>query len=146
MIKEFFQSFKRYTKEEVDLLNPLLLAYIGDAIFELFIRVELFSKGIKNVKELNKSVREYVMACAQSNIMKEIYPLLNDEEVNVLRRGRNAKSTNIPKSSKVIEYKYATGFEALLGYLFLLDRIDRLMEILKLSLECIKGEENKNES
>jgi len=142
MLNDFFKGFRKYTKEEVDLLNPLLLAYIGDAIFELFIRVELFNRGNKNVKELNRKVKDYVMACAQSTIIKGLFPLLTEEEESILRRGRNAKSTNIPKSSKVIEYKYATGFEALLGYLFLLGRMDRLMELLKLSLDSIRGEEN----
>lgn len=118
----------------VNQYSPLVLAYIGDAVYELFIRTLLVCEGNAPVNKLHKRSISYVKAKAQSNIIHGLMNLLTQEEQDVVRRGRNAKSGTIPKNADVTEYKYATGFESLVGYLYLKGDSKRLIEILKLSV------------
>lgn len=121
--------------KEARQLSPLQLAYVGDAVYELFIRHYILSKKNISVHELHKESIKYVKAKAQKDILFEIKESLTEEEWNTAKRGRNAKSGTIPKNADVQDYKYATGFEALIGFLYLLKRYDRLTEILELILE-----------
>lgn len=118
------QSFEGDPKQ----LSPLVLAYVGDAVFELYIRTQLAAQRAR-VQALHKAAVQYVRAKSQAEIVHAWEPLLTEEEKEVVRRGRNARST-APKSASVIEYKYSTGFEALLGYLYLSRREERLLELL----------------
>jgi ribonuclease III family protein len=112
------------------LLPPLTLAYIGDAVYDLFIRRRLLEKGHVRVGELHKHAVKYVRARAQAAAVAELHPRLSEEEQDVVRRGRNAKSHAAPKGSDAAEYAASTSFETLAGYLYLAGRFDRLEEVL----------------
>ena len=135
MLDNFFE----YTRNEINLsendinqLSPLVLAYIGDSVFEVFIRTSLIIDTSSSVHKLHKRSIEFVKAKAQSDRVHRISEFLTLEEQNIVRRGRNAKSGTIPKNADVTEYKYATGFESLLGFLYLKKDYKRLLEILKM--------------
>jgi len=112
----------------VEELSPLALAYVGDAVFELYIRTKLAAYPAK-VHDLHRSAVKYVQAARQAEIIHAWEPDLTDEEREVVRRGRNAKS-GVPRSSGVAEYRYSTGMEALLGFLYLSGRQERLLHLL----------------
>lgn len=109
--------------------SPLVLAFIGDVVYDLIIRTKIVLKGNKQVNKIHKDVREYVKAESQAHRIRLIEPYLTENEVAVYKRGRNAKSGSVPKNAKLIDYKMATGFEALIGYLFLKKEYERLMEL-----------------
>ncbi|NMB97703.1 MAG: Mini-ribonuclease 3 [Clostridiaceae bacterium] len=112
--------------------SPLVLAYLGDAVYEVFIRTYVVANNNVPVYRLHKYSTNYVKAKAQSDIIHRIVDLLTDEEKDIVRRGRNTKSATIPKNADVTEYKYATGLESLLGYIYLKKDYKRLMELLKM--------------
>jgi ribonuclease-3 family protein len=118
------QSFEGDPKQ----LSPLVLAYVGDAVFELYIRTQLAAQRGR-IHELHKAAVHYVQAKSQAEIVHQWEPLLTEEEKVIVRRGRNARSTP-PRSAAVADYKYSTGFEALLGYLYLSRQEERLLELL----------------
>lgn len=121
---------------EIVSLNPLVLAYIGDAVFEVYIRTFVIADHPdKTVHKLHLLSTDFVKAHAQSDVVHEISPILTEVELNIIKRGRNSKSGNVPKNADVIEYRTATGFEALVGYLYLTGDIDRLIEILEYSMK-----------
>lgn len=120
---------------EVMNLQPLVLAYIGDAVYETYIRTMLVVNKKTNVNMLHKMSVKYVKAKSQSDIIHRIVDNLTPEEQDVVRRGRNAKSATVPKHAEITDYRYSTGFEALIGYLYLMNDKDRLMEILRLAVE-----------
>ena len=122
----------KFSEAQINQLSPLVLAYIGDSVFELYIRTSLVSEGNASVNKLHRRAIEFVKAKAQANRLHSIYESLTPEEQDIVRRGRNAKSGTIPKNADVTEYKYATGFEALLGYLYLRQDFQRLMQVLKM--------------
>ena len=111
--------------------SPLVLAYIGDSVYETYVRTRLVARANTQVNNLHKTTINYVKAKAQSEIMKALLGQLTEEEEWVFKRGRNAKSATVPKNADVGEYRYATGFEALIGYLYLSGNIDRLYELLQ---------------
>jgi len=115
-------------------LSPLVLAYIGDAVYEVFIRTMLVSRSSLPVHMLHKRSTDFVKAKAQSDIIHRIMAFLTPEEQDIFRRGRNAKSGTIPKNADVTEYKRATGFESLIGYLYLKRDYTRLIQVLKMSV------------
>ena len=121
-------------EEEINLLSPLTWAYIGDAIFELYIRTNLVNKTNLKPHKLHIEAINYVKAKAQAEFLQKIEEILTDEEKDIVRRGRNTKNHHLPKNSNVQEYMHATAFEALVGYLYLTKRYKRLEEILKLVL------------
>lgn len=116
-------------------LNPILLAYIGDVVFSMYVRLRLLSAS-KHVHVINDIGARMVSAVCQCQAMQQLESNLSEEETAVFRRGRNAKST-VPKSASVHEYRMATAFEALLGWLFLQEREERLQEIMDVSFEII---------
>jgi len=120
---------------DINTYSPLTLAYVGDAVFELYIRTLLLSKGNAPVHKLHKRSITYVKAKAQSDTIHKLMELLSQDEQDIVRRGRNAKSGTIPKNADVTDYKYATGFETLIGYLYIRGDYTRLLELLKLSAE-----------
>lgn len=117
-------------EEEINLLSPLIWAYVGDCIYELYIRTKLVSKTNLKPHKLHIETIKYVKAKAQAELLGKIQDILTEEEQDIVRRGRNAQSHHTPKNSNVQEYSYATAFEALVGYLYLTKKFARLKEIL----------------
>ena len=118
------------TKQEVELMSPLTWAYIGDAVYELFIRNKLINETHLKTHKLNIEDIKYVKAKSQAEKLSEIYEILTDEEKDIVRRGRNTQNHHLPKNANVQEYMYSTAFEALIGYLYLTKQNARLKEIL----------------
>lgn len=112
--------------------NMLVLAYLGDSVYELYIRKYLVGKGISKVKELQSQSIKYVSAKSQTNYLKQLMDnkILTEEEINIVKCARNHKSNHKPKNCDIVTYKYATGFEALIGYLYLKEEIYRIEEII----------------
>jgi ribonuclease-3 family protein len=121
-------------KADVNLYSPLVLAYAGDAVYELYVRTLLLSHGNAPVHKLHKRSIAFVKAKAQSDTIHRLMSVLSGEEQDIVRRGRNAKSGTIPKNADVTDYKYATGFETLLGYLYVNGDYTRLLELMKMSV------------
>ena len=116
--------------EEVKLMPPLVWAYAGDCIYELYIRTMLINDTKLNAHKLHIETIKYVKAKAQAEILEKIKDDLTEEELNIVRRGRNAENHHLPKNANLSEYSHATAFEALIGYLYLSKQDERLNEIL----------------
>jgi ribonuclease-3 family protein len=125
-------------------LPALVLAYVGDAVYELAVRTHLVGSGMTRVNRLHDETVKYVHAGAQARLIRELEKSLTGEEKAVIRRGRNAKSPHTPRSAGVIDYRQSTAFECLLGYLYLKGDTARLDEILAMALEM--GREVKPET
>ncbi|MEI7027629.1 Mini-ribonuclease 3 [Paenibacillus sp. y28] len=113
-------------------LPPLVLAYAGDAIYEMLVRQYLISRTQLKPNHLHRESTRFVSAKAQSRFLQEWMPHLTEEEIDVVKRGRNAKSGTVPKNADVLDYRHATAFECLIGYLYYEGRLDRLEELLGL--------------
>lgn len=122
-------------QQDVNLMNPLVWAYIGDSVYEIFIRMKLVNETKLNPHKLHIETIKYVKAKSQAETLKKIYDFLTDEEKDIVRRGRNAQAHHAPKNAELADYKYATALEALIGYLYLTKKDERLQEILNY---CIK--------
>ncbi|MCQ2414347.1 MAG: Mini-ribonuclease 3 [Clostridia bacterium] len=122
----------------------MALAYLGDSVFETAVRRRLIERGLMKSGELNKASLAYVTAENQSRIMHRIEPLLAEDERDVFRRAANSPHLNRPKHASVTDYRFATGFEALLGMLSWIKDDERLTEILELALE--EGLENDTQN
>ena len=128
---EEFLNIER-EKKEVDLMSPLTWAYIGDAVYELYVRNKLINETNLKPHKLHIEAIKYVKAKSQAEKLKKIYEYLTEEEKDIVRRGRNTQNHHLPKNSNVQEYMYSTAFEALIGYLYLTKQHNRLKEILEL--------------
>lgn len=117
----------------VRLMNPVVLAYVGDAVFELFVRQYLVSKDNLKSDHLHRKATKLVSARAQRLILERWEHVLTEEEADVVRRGRNAKSGSPPKNAEVQDYRQATALECLVGYLYYEQRIERLNELLTIA-------------
>jgi ribonuclease-3 family protein len=122
-------------ESDVQMLNPLVLAYVGDSVYDTFVRTLLVSGGYGQVAKLHKMSIEFVKAKAQADILEKISGMLTADEQDIVRRGRNTKSATVPKNADISDYRYATGFEALIGFLYLTGRIERLMDIIRMVVE-----------
>ena len=124
-------------KEEVDinLLSPLTWAYVGDAVYELYVRTNLVNKTKLKPHKLHIESIKYVKAKAQADILKEIMDKLTDDEKEIVRRARNAENHHLPKNAEPEDYMYYTAFEGLIGYLYLCKKDERLKEILEMSVK-----------
>lgn len=125
---------KPWKESEVRLMNPLVLAYMGDAIYDLYIRTYLINRFDVSVHRLHVMATRFVKARAQYLTIQRIIVQLSEDEFIIFKRGRNAKSGTVPKNADVIEYRYATGFESLLGYLYLCGKDSRLTIILQMAV------------
>ena len=114
-----------------DQMHPLVLAYIGDSVYEIFVRTRLLQDFRTNVNRIHRASVDYVRASAQADVAHSIFEGLSEKEADIVRRARNAKSGYVPKNANVGEYRYATGFEALVGYLYIKQESERLLEILQ---------------
>ena len=121
--------------------SPLVLAYIGDCVFDLIIKLMVTGRGNRQVHKLHEETSCYVQASAQSFMMREMQEHLTAEEHAVYRRGRNARSVSPAKNQSITDYRRATGFEALIGYLYLNGEYERLTELVTIGLESMEGRE-----
>lgn len=120
---------------EVNMLSPLVWAYVGDSVYEMFIRTNLVNNSNAKPHKLHLEAIKYVKAKAQAQILEKIYDSLTEKEKEIVRRGRNTENHHVAKNADVAEYSYSTAFEALIGYLYLTFQDERLKEILNMCLE-----------
>ena len=143
MDKNIFRSINReLSEEDIVMLSPLQLAYIGDAVYELLVRTYLLKQKTP-VKELHNANISYVKAEAQARIVHNLEDILTEKEQRLVKKGRNAKSNTVPRNAKLIDYKYATGFEALFGYLYLTEQDERIDELFGEIIKMGKTEEKR---
>ena len=121
-------------EQEVKLMNPLVWAYVGDCIYELYIRTFLVNTTKMKVHELHVKASTFVKASSQAESLKKIENELMEEEKDIVRRARNTQNHHLPKNANPADYMYATAFEGLIGYLYLTKNFKRLKEILQKSL------------
>ncbi len=133
--------------EDASQYSPLVLAYIGDAVYEVMIRTKVVAGGNTQVRKMHKHTAGLVKAAAQAEILGAVWDDLTDEEREIAKRGRNAHPSSTAKNASIHDYRMATGFEALIGYLYLADRHDRLAGIVRLGLMKTGelGEDKENE-
>ena len=140
-----FDSYMQevFQMKEVDVhsYSPLTLAYIGDSIYDLIIKSLVINQGNRQVNKLHKETSMYVQASTQSLMMRAMQEELTEEEHAVYKRGRNAKSVSPAKNQSITDYRRATGFEALLGYLYLKKERKRMLDLVKIGLDSLKEKE-----
>lgn len=127
-------------EKEARNLNPQVLAFVGDCVYSMYIRHKIVITEKLTGKELHSRVTHFVKASGQSNFINKLLPMLTEEELGVFKRARNHKTLSQSKNADIVDYKRATGLEALLGYLYLSGKIERLNEILEISI----GENDEN--
>lgn len=130
--RELLVEEKDLSISDIRMYNPLVLAYIGDSVYDTFVRTMLVSGGSIQVNKLHKRAIKFVQAKAQAEIIEQLQNILTEDEQDIVRRGRNTKSGSVPKNADLNDYRHATGFEALVGYLYLIGNTKRLMEIFEL--------------
>ena len=123
-------------KQDIRTISPLTLAYIGDSVFDLTIKTMVVGQGNAPVNKMHKKVSEIVKAHGQVLMYEAIKDILTEEESSVFKRGRNAKSYTSAKNATKIDYRIATGYEALIGYLYLQDKMDRVLELINIGLDA----------
>ncbi len=115
-------------------MSPVLIAYIGDAVFELMVRTELLARGKRRVKDIHLDTVEHVKASSQARFIRDISDVLSEQEKELVRWGRNTKN-HVPRNANVGDYRLSTGLETLLGYLYLKGDLDRLKYLVEKGLE-----------
>ena len=126
---------------QIKTISALVLAYMGDAVYESYVREYLVYKNPHmKVNDLHKTTIKYVRAKSQANIVNKLEQDLTEEELNIFKRGRNQKSNTVPKNADILDYRHATGFEAVLGYLHLTNDIDRLKHIINKSIQIVEND------
>lgn len=132
---------------KVDELSPALWAYLGDALYEVYVREQLvLDPAYHNTGELHREAIKYVRAEAQARIVSHIKPRLTGEEKELIRKGRNQKSGHIPTHTNAVTYRYSTAWESLLGYLYLTGRQERMKELIAAGFAFLKAEQAKEEA
>ena len=146
-IADYIKEVLEMTEVEPEGYSPLTLAYIGDRSYDLVIKTKVISEGNKQVKKLHQETSSMVQASAQSEMMRVLQSLLTEEEHAVYRRGRNAKSVSPAKNQSLTDYRRATGFEALMGWLYLKREWKRMADLIKIGLDHLSEceEEKKQE-
>ena len=139
-INEYILKKFDIKQKDIRSYSPLVLADIGDGIYDLIIRSMLVGKGNAHVNDLHRRASHLVKAHTQSEIIKVLIPNLTEEELSIYKRGRNAKSPTMAKNATMSDYRRATGFEALIGFLYLENRMERMMELILKGLDKNKME------
>lgn len=139
----YLQEIFQLKEVDVQEYSPLTLAYIGDGIYDLVIRTLVINRGNKQVQKLHQETSALVQASAQSRMMRVLQDKLTEEEHAVYKRGRNAKSVSPAKNQSVTDYRRATGFEALMGYLYLKKDWKRMLELIRNGLESLEEEDDR---
>jgi ribonuclease-3 family protein len=124
-------------KQDIKSYSPLTLAYIGDAIYEIVIRTIVVGKGNSSVNKLHKRSSRLVKAATQAQMIKACQEALTEEELAIYKRGRNAKSYTMAKNATMQDYRMATGFECLMGYLYMTGQMDRMITLIQAGLKSI---------
>ena len=137
----YMQEVCQMKEGDVHSYSPLTLAYIGDSIYDLIIKSLVINQGNRQVNKLHKETSMYVQASTQSLMMRAMQEELTEEEHAVYKRGRNAKSVSPAKNQSITDYRRATGFEALLGYLYLKKVWKRMLDLVKIGLDSLKEKE-----
>ena len=136
----------RLREGDIKSMQPLALAFLGDAVFEIYIREYVMAKGYRTVRSMHRETIKFVRAKSQCKAVKIILPELTEEEESIVRRGRNANPHTVPKNADVEEYRYATALESLFGYLELTGQKKRLEELMNRIIAVIEEEyKSKNE-
>ena len=125
---------------DIKTYSPLTFAYIGDAVFEIVIRTLIVEKGQRSANTLHKHTTKIVCAETQANMIEAVYEQLSEEERDIYRRGKNTKTNSSAKNASLSDYRKATGFEALCGYLFLTDNTQRMVAIIQKALALLEIE------
>ncbi|MCI8711240.1 MAG: ribonuclease III [Ruminococcus sp.] len=133
--RDCFEEALGFGEADIGSYSPLVLAYVGDTVFDLMIKSMVVNEGNRQVQKIHERASRYVQASAQSQMMRVIQPLLSEEEHAVFRRGRNTKSVTPAKNQSITDYRRATGFEALVGYLYLKKEYGRLVQLVKIGLD-----------
>ncbi|MCI8950000.1 MAG: ribonuclease III [Lachnospiraceae bacterium] len=134
---EYYKASMKMEEIHAQIYSPLVLAYIGDAVYELMVRSKVVNGGNIPVNKLHRHSARLVCAQTQARLIKLLEADLSEEELAVFKRGRNAKSVSTAKNASVADYRFATGFEALVGWLFLSEQFARLIDLISLGLERI---------
>ena len=142
---EYLKEQFELGKVDIKTYSPLTLAFIGDGIYDLFIRTIIVGEGNCQANKLHKRVSSLVKATRQSKMIKKIKSALTEEERNVYKRGRNAKSHSVAKNASTADYRRATGFEAVMGYLYLTGQLERIVDLIKLGLNKEENAEDEME-
>lgn len=139
-----WQGFQFFAPAEPPhLVSPLALAYLGDAVYDLYVRQYVLSQPSRRPNRLHRETARYVSAKAQAQAVRLLEPELTEEERDMLRRGRNAKSHAAPKNTDVLDYRHSTGFESLVGYLYLCRRYERLERLLRMTIGVAEANDEK---
>jgi ribonuclease-3 family protein len=125
-------------------LSPLVLAYLGDAVYETYVRQYVISQPNHRPNHLHRESVKYVSNRAQSKALEAWMPLLTEAEVDIVKRGRNAKSGSIPKNADVLDYRHSTAFECLIGFLYYQADFERLQELMNVALTALSGNNSKS--
>ena len=133
LYKEFFDS--KLTESEVNQLSSLVLAFVGDVVFSFYVKTKVLNLTKLKVNALNANTSKLVNAHSQREMLFKLMPILTEQEAQIVKRARNANIHTKAKNYSIEEYRHATAFEALIGYLYLIRRYERLNEILKLAVE-----------
>ncbi|WP_071025395.1 Mini-ribonuclease 3 [Peptoniphilus raoultii] len=133
-LKNLLHLGETYNEKNIKELSPLALAFIGDGVFEILVRTHVLNKNL-SANKLHREAIKYVKAKNQRDLLEKVKDNLDEEERQIVKRGRNAKSHTVPKNAEISDYKMATGLEALFGHLYLLGRYERILEIF---MEMIK--------
>lgn len=126
-------------EQEINMLSPLVWAYVGDSIYEAYIRVNLVNKSNAKPHKLHIESIKFVKAKAQADILKNIHEDLTEKEREIVRRGRNTQNHHVAKNADIADYAMSTAFEGLIGYLYLTKQDERLKEILDMSMKKYQG-------
>lgn len=137
------QFVPHLSEAEAGAYSPLVLAFLGDSVYERAVRTAIVLKGNAKVNMLNRKKNRYVKAAAQSKAMDLLEPMLTEKEESIYRRGRNAKSYTMAKNATMGDYRRATGFEALMGYLFLSGQTERYMELIEKGMAYLDADGQK---
>ena len=126
------ENSERLEKAKAAQINPVTLAFLGDAVYSLYVREKLVKSGTGKAADLQRAASKVVSAKGQSVFLERVLPMLSEEEEEIYRRGRNAKKATKSKSASAVEYNRSTGFEAVLGYLHLTGQTERIEELLSM--------------
>ena len=144
-LEHYIENIPGMGKTDVKALSPLALAFIGDCVFDLIIKSLVISHGSRQVHRLHAETSHYVQASSQSFMMRAIQEHLTEEEHVIYRRGRNTRSVTPAKNQSITDYRRATGFEALIGYLYLQRKYGRLTELVLIGLKSMEEADKSGE-
>ncbi len=140
-INEVMDNIKKISEintPQVECIAPAALAYMGDVLFEMFVRDYLLNKPHTKINQMHKKAVTYVNASSQAWMVKHLSTFLTEEEQDAVRRGRNGKTGAVPRNADMADYRYATGFEALLGWLYYRNETTRLVQVMEMAVELLE--------